>query len=450
MEGFRILVVDDDPDMARAIAAVLADARYDCEIVESAGAALSALRQAEFDLVLSDVVMDGLDGFELLGRLKRERPDVPVVLLTGAASIPAAVDAVKRGAFQYLTKPCEAGVLREVVAQAITNGAPSTRGGRLRRAPKGNAMPAGTEELVGSSTAMSQLRAKVELVARAQSPVLVQGETGTGKELVARAIHACSTRRAAPFVSVNASAIPEALLESEMFGHARGAFTGAAQARRGLFAEADGGTLLLDEVGDMPFGLQAKLLRVLQSGEVRPVGSEKTQTVDVRVVAATHRRLADMVREGRFREDLFYRLDVVSIQVPPLRARSEDIPELAVFFLERARRRAPESPARALRSDLIEMLVSAPWPGNVRELESTIERLVVLATSTELTPNDVAERFAETAEGSADPADASLDALIQRHVANVLAKTNGNKARAAKMLGVDLSTLYRWQRKWGT
>ncbi len=449
MDEWRILVVDDDPDMARLVAHELTTPRWRCEIAESGTAALAAFRQVDFDIVVTDVRMDGLDGFELLGRLQRLQPDLPVILLTGGGSIPAAVEAVKRGAYQYLTKPCDGAMLREVVAQAL-----AARGRGRRSQPK-RALPNGTEELVGSSATMKRLRARIELVARAHSPVLVQGETGTGKELVARAIHACSTRRTAPFVSVNASAIPETLLESEMFGHARGAFTGAAQAHRGLFTEADGGILLLDEIGDMPLGLQTKLLRVLQSGELRPVGADRVQHVDVRVIAATHRRLSDLVHEGRFREDLYYRLDVVSIHVPPLRSRPEDIPELATFFLEKARARAPESPARSLRADLLDLLSTAPWPGNVRQLESTIERLVVLATSEDLTPEDLERQVVELdspppVPPDDDGEDPSLDRVIQKHVANVLAKTDGNKARAAKLLGVDLSTLYRWQRKWGT
>ncbi len=450
MDDWRILVVDDDADMARLVAHELTTPRWRCEIAESGAAALAAFRQMEFDVVVTDVRMDGLDGIELLGRLQRLQPDLPVILLTGGGSIPAAVEAVKRGAFQYLTKPCDGAMLREVVAQAL-----ATRG-RGRRSQPRRALPSGTEELVGSSRVMQQLRTRIELVARAHSPILVQGETGTGKELVARAIHACSARRNAPFVSVNASAIPETLLESEMFGHARGAFTGAAQAHRGLFSEADGGVLLLDEIGDMPLGLQTKLLRVLQSGELRPVGADRAQHVDVRVIAATHRRLSELVHDGRFREDLYYRLDVVSIQVPPLRARPDDIPELASFFLDKARARAPESPARAIRPDLLDLLSTAPWPGNVRQLESTIERLVVLATNEELTADDLERHVVDLDSPQALPtsadeaSDPSLDKVIQKHVANVLAKTEGNKARAAKLLGVDLSTLYRWQRKWGT
>jgi transcriptional regulator with PAS, ATPase and Fis domain len=252
---------------------------------------------------------------------------------------------------------------------------------------------------------------------------------------------------------VNASAIPETLLESQMFGHARGAFTGATQAHRGMFAEADGGTLVLDEIGDMPLPLQAKLLRVLQSGEIRPVGGDRTSYVDVRVIAATHRSLTALVREGKFRDDLFYRLNVVTVVLPPLRARASDIPELATYFLDSARQRAPESPARSLAPELVDALVQASWPGNVRELESVIERLVVLATHAELTLADLGVQL-DDGEGATstkrEPSDPSLEGLIQDHVERILERTGGNKALAAKMLGIDLSTLYRWQRKWSS
>jgi len=443
MEDLRILVVDDDPDMARAIADALTNERCRCEVATTGLAALAACRQTEFEVVVTDMRMEGMDGRELLARLRRLQPDLPVILVTAEGTIGAAVEAVKNGAYEYLTKPFEPDALRGVVNEAIAS-RPRARRRRLR-----SGVPTATEELIGTSAAMVDLRRRVELIARAQSAALIQGETGTGKELVARAIHACSPRRNAPFVTVNASAIPETLLESEMFGHTRGAFTGASQAHRGHFTEADGGSLVLDEIGDMPLGLQTKLLRVLQSGEIRPVGAERTHHVDVRVIAATHRRLADLVREGKFREDLYYRLNVVNISVPPLRARQEDIPELASFFLERARERAPESPARTITPELIELFVNAAWPGNVRELESAVERLVVLAVHADLTPADLAEQLEEDASGApSEGSDPSLERLIQRHVNKVLVGTNGNKALAAKLLGVDLSTLYRWQRKW--
>jgi two-component system response regulator HydG len=439
----RILVVDDDPDTARSIADALRPPQFSCDIAASGTAALVTCTQQTFDVVLTDLHMEGIDGIELVRRMKRLRPNLPVLVVTGDASIPRAVEAVKSGAYEYVTRPFEADELRQIVERAAATRPVSNR------PPPMSVLPAGTEEIVGSGPAMNDLRDRIVLVASAQAPVLVLGETGTGKELVARALHACSPRRSRPFVTVNTSAIPETLLESQMFGHVRGAFTGAAQAHRGLFMEADGGTLLLDEIGDMPFPLQAKLLRVLQCGEIRAVGAERVQQVDVRIVAATHRRLPDLVRDGRFREDLYYRLNVVSLVVPPLRERAEDIPALARCFLARARARAPESPAESISDELMTMLCEAQFPGNVRELESLVERLVVLATHAELTPGDLAHaELDEPAEPRREPSDPSLDVIIRNHVESTLARAEGNKVRAAKMLGVDLSTLYRWQRKW--
>ena len=446
MDERRILVVDDDPDTAGAIADTLAVGNTQCEIAASGAAAIAACKQFDFDAVVTDMRMAGMDGLELLAHLKSAQPELPVILLTAEGSIAAAVEAVKRGAFQYLTKPCEPVELRGVVDQAVTAHA-------REKWPHGRPIgPNVREDIVGSSAAISELRSRIDLVAAAASPVLVLGETGTGKELVARAVHACSLRRTKPFVTVNVSAIPEALLESQMFGHVRGAFTGATQAHRGLFAEAHGGTLLLDEIGDMALALQAKLLRVLQDGTFRPVGGDREQHADVRIVAATHRKLPELVKASRFREDLYYRLNVVTVHVPPLRKRSEDIEELATWFLDRARTRAPGSPARSFSPELLEIFVEARWPGNVRELQSVVERLVVLARGPELTPVDLARADHKSDEveepEEAKDTDPGLDNLIRRHVERVLARAGGNKTRAAKLLGVDLSTLYRWQRKW--
>jgi two-component system response regulator HydG len=453
MHERNILVVDDNPEMARCIADALTGAQTRCHIAESGEAALTACRQQDFDVLVSDIRMSRMDGVELMMRVRQLHPDLPVILITAEGSITAAVEATKRGAFQYMTKPFSTTELGRVVeAAALSRG----RAGRASGVHSA-ALPAGTEELVGDSPAMNELRARIELVAAASSPILVVGETGTGKELVARAIHACSARRSRPFVTVNAAAIPESLLESEMFGHVRGAFTGANQAHRGLLTEADGGTLLLDEIGDMPLGLQAKLLRVLQAGEIRAVGADRIQRVDVRVVAATHRKLSDLVKDGGFREDLYYRLNVISLTVPPLRARASDIPQLAESFLARARERAPQSPVKSIDRELLELLRQGSWPGNVRELQSAIERLVVLGMSDVLVPRHLAlvddellpaTSIASVREPRMTGELCGIDELVHRHVDAVLAHTGGSKASAAKILGVDLSTLYRWQQKW--
>jgi two-component system response regulator HydG len=445
-----VLIVDDDHEMALAVADILAGADTRCELATSGDSALAACRRCAFDVVVTDIRMPGMDGIELLTRLHQAQPTLPVILVTAEGSIGAAVEAAKHGAFQYLVKPVDGAELRGVVDDAV---ALHSRG---HRAASETLLASGTSELVGTSPAMTKLREKIHLVAGASSPVLVMGETGTGKELVAHAIHRCSQRRDRPFVTVNAAAVPEALLESEMFGHVRGAFTGATHMHRGLFNEASGGTLFLDEIGDMPLGLQSKLLRVLQSGEVRSVGSERLERVDVRVIAATHRNLPELVRDGRFREDLYYRLDVISIKVPPLRERKSDIPRLATTFVLRARERAPHSRVSSLSADLLALLAAGNWPGNVRELQSTIERLVVLAGAEVAEPRHLelvdGEHPPPASRPQSDPSpigtECTIEDLVRGHVERVLAHTEGHKARAAKILGVDLSTLYRWQQKW--
>jgi len=303
--------------------------------------------------------------------------------------------------------------------------------------------------LVQASPVMRQLAESIERVARSKTPVLIFGETGTGKERVARAIHAGGTRAGEPFVAINTSAIPEQLMESELFGHIRGAFTGASQSRRGLLMQAHGGTLLLDEIGDMPLMLQPRLLRVLQLGETRPVGGDRAEQVDVRVIAATHRNLALLVSEGRFREDLHYRINVIPLVVPPLRNRREDIMPLAEQFLREARGRTPSSPVAAFSDEAMNLLTQAPWPGNVRELENTVERLVVLGRKPVVTASDLAfpqenpkAAILHAPEGST----CTLRQMNRLYLQQVLAQTNGDKVSAAKILNINLSTLYRWER----
>jgi|HubBroStandDraft_6_1064221.scaffolds.fasta_scaffold42293_1 two-component system response regulator HydG len=449
----RVLIVDDNAEMREALEMVFSVGGHACEVVSDAIAALEVVDRETFDVVISDVVMDGMSGLELLDRLKRTHPALPVVVITAEGGVAQAVEAVKRGAFEYVVKPCGADELRRIVASALD--------GRRHPAEIRRATPlpvtAGHMELVGTAPAMRTLQTAIDFVARSSAPVLVTGETGSGKELVARAVHARSARRDHPFVAVNMSAIPQELLEGELFGHVRGAFTGAAHLRKGLFMEADGGTLLLDEIGDMSFILQAKLLRVLQFGEVRPLGSDRNHYVDVRVIAATHRNLPALVEEGRFREDLFYRLDVLPLFVPPLRDRREDIPALAQYFLAQASQRAPQSPVRSIGRDALRVLAEAPWPGNVRELASAIERAVVFGVDGMIDVNQLSlgRSVAPPAPESSAPmqmwpfpseAPWTLRRLSRAYAEWVIAKTGGNKERAAEILGVDLSTLYRWQR----
>jgi two-component system response regulator HydG len=441
----RMLIVDDDHGMRETLEALFSSDGYACEVAADAAAAIDIVDRQPFDVVVSDVRMPGMDGLELIDRLKRSHPALPFVVITAAGATHQAVDAIKRGAFEYLVKPCDSDELRRIVSAALLAGKPSSAVVRRSQPPPSG----GHVTLVGSSTAMESLQTAIDQVAKSSAPVLITGETGVGKELVARAIHARGARSQQPFVPVNASAIPNELLEGELFGHARGGFTGAILSRRGLFTEADGGTLLLDEIGDMSFGLQAKILRVLQSGEVRPVGGDRIHRVDVRVLAATHRDLPALVEEGRFRQDLYYRLFVLPLHVPALRDRREDIPALAAHFLAQACARAPRSPVRALGPDALRLLCASSWPGNVRELASAIERAVVFGREEVIDAKALSlPQDNEVARSWPCKSDApwTLRQLNQAYTEWVLAEAGGDKERAAEILGIDLSTLYRRKR----
>jgi len=454
----RVLVVDDDAEMRDALSLFFAAEGHECELAGDAMTALGLVDCLKLDAVICDVKMEGMSGLDLLDRVKRAHPALPFVVMTGRGSgIHEAVDAMKRGAFQYVTKPCNLDDLRAIVTDAVEERRRLVEADReLISSPPPALAPSRpppvlpSVELVGSGRAMRALHTNIDFVAASSAPVVVSGETGVGKELVARAIHARGPRRRKPFLAINTSAIPPDLLESEIFGHVRGGFTGAVQSRKGLLAEADGGTVLLDEIGDMPIGLQAKLLRVLQFGDVRPVGGDRVRQVDVRVIAATHRDLAALVREGRFREDLYFRLNVLQLFVPPLRQRREDIPELAAHLLAQARLRAPHSPVRSIGPDVLRALTEAPWPGNVRELASVIERAVVFGTneSATLAPSPPTRAAPDAASpwpfGSQTPS--TLRSMSRAYTQWVLLQTGGNKERAAEILGIDMSTLYRWQR----
>ena len=454
MTHSRILIVDDDAEMREALGIFLSEQGHECEFAADGATALGFVEQLSLDAVICDVRMEGMNGLELLDRVKRTNPDLPVLLLTAMGGVKGAVDAMKRGAFQYVTKPCDLAELYRAVEGAIEHRRRSdSDDDAIRAHPNAGAT---SMELVGSGPAMRTLQACIDSVAASSAPVVVTGETGVGKELVARAIHARGSRRHRPFVAVNSSAIPLDLLEGEMFGYVRGAFTGAVQSRRGLLTEADGGTLLLDEIGDMPLALQPKLLRVLQFGEVRPLGGYKTQHVDVRVIAASHCDLPGLVREGRFREDLYFRLNVLPVFVPPLSDRREDIPALAVRLLAEARQRAPQSPVRSIGPEALRALVEAAWPGNVRELATVIERAVVFGTNANLDvfpppsePRAPSDRPAAIAASFPSQSAGTLRRLSRAYTSWVLVQTGGNKELAAKILGVDLSTLYRWLRAKG-
>ncbi len=437
----RLLIVDDDFELAMVLGAELARSGYQCELAATSDAALAQVDRAAFQAVVTDWRMDGLSGVALLSALTNAQPKLPVIVMTGSAESRAA-EAMDGGAFHYLTKPFDVDELSGVIAQAIGDSQAETAG-RSSGQKKNSLLALG----VSSRT----LLRKVERLASSDASVLISGETGSGKELVARAIHERSARASAPFVAINVAAIPEALVESEIFGHARGAFSGATQARPGLVAQANHGTLLLDEIGEMPPALQAKLLRVLQSGEIRPVGGDQSTVVNVRFLAATHRDLRSLVKEGKFREDLYFRLHVLELHVPPLRDRKPEIPALVAHFLRAARRENPNAVVRSLSPAAMGALVHAPWPGNVRELASFVERLVVMGDQAVVDESDLSGMgFVTVNEGRASVASeneydlSSIEVRNRAYVDLVLARTNDDKAAAARILGINLSTLYRW------
>ncbi len=446
-KGARILVVDDHVEMARVLAEQLGDAGYVVAWAESGRDAQQRLRAEVPDLVITDLRMADVDGFDVLGTAREVDPGMPVLVMTAFGAIDSAIEAIKRGAYHYLTKPFQIGELLVFVERALADRSLRNANEVLRRATTEEA--AGS--LVGSSIAMRRLLDLIAKVAPSPAPVLITGESGTGKELVARTIHATSPRRDQPFVAVNCPTLPEALLESELFGHVRGVFPGSMEPRRGLFAVADGGTLLLDGIGDMPAALQAKLLRVLDNGEVRPVGSDAIRRVDVRLLATSNQDLEKRVATGAFRPELFFRLNVLTVPVPALRDRLEDVPELVRTFLDRAQRRNPAVRARTVGADALAMLSTYAWPGNVRELENLIERLVILAPGAEIGVKDL-EAHVRRVTASPSPADlfqdriATLREMEDKYIGWAISRCGGNKTRAAELLGIDVSTIHRRER----
>ncbi len=459
-ERARVLVADDEPSIRFFLRETLESAGHEVVDVESAEAALEELGTHEFSIAFVDVRMGGISGLELLERMRATGSDVSVVIITAQNTFENAVEAMKRGALDYLVKPFGMDAILALVEKALRTRALEAEVRALRREVAGRVAPG--DRLVGRSPALLEVFKTIGRVAGSDVPVLITGESGTGKELVARAIHGASPRAEGPMVAVNAAAIPRDLLESELFGHERGAFTGAVDSRPGRFREASGGTLFLDEIGDMPVDLQAKLLRVLQSGEVTSVGGRRAEAVDVRILAATHRDLEVLSADGRFREDLLYRLRVVPIDIPALRERPEDIPVLAEHFMGRYAEELSTGP-RALSDTALDRLARYEWPGNVRELENAIKRALVLAPGEVLSPEDFAFLDSPSREQSGG---GSLEELVIREVVDalegpedleiyreiltrverplietVLERTGGNQIRAAGMLGINRNTL---------
>jgi two-component system response regulator GlrR len=429
-----ILLVDDDPDLLKLISLRLTSAGYRVRTADSGETALATVAVERPAAVITDLRMPGIDGLQLFDAIHRQHPALPVIILTAHGTIPDAVSATQRGVFGYLTKPFDSQDLLQKVAAAL-----ALSGGE----------PAGSESTAGAwragiitrSARMEDLLRQAKLVADSDASVLIFGESGTGKELLARAIHQASRRSEKPFVAVNCGAIPGDLLESELFGHARGAFTGAVQAHKGLFQAADGGTLFLDEIGDMPLPLQVKLLRVLQEGEVRPVGSTQAIPVDVRVISATHRDLDSQREQGLFREDLYYRLNVVSLKLPSLADRREDIPLLAAHFLRRLAERY-RKPAPTLAPDAMALLVAAPWPGNIRQLLNLLEQAVALTPTAVIPATLVAAALKEDAAALV-PFEEARKTFERDYLVRLLKITGGNVTQAAQLAKRNRTEFYK-------
>ena len=442
------MVVDDDASAREVLSEALTLRGFSVEVAASGELAASKLATdaSRFDAVLTDLRMGALSGFDLVEQTKQTAPELPVVVITAFGSIELAVDAVKRGAWDFLTKPYDL----EVVILALDRAVMRARTVRELASLREQVSPEG--RLVSKSNAMRSVLSQVSKVATTDATVLITGESGTGKELIARTLHEQSPRKDGPFVAINCAALPEALLESELFGHAKGAFTDARTARPGLFVSASRGTLFLDEIGEMPLSMQAKLLRALEERTVRPVGADRPVPFDVRLVAATHRDLEADVESKRFRQDLFYRLQVVDLHLPPLRARGSDVLLLATHFLRSAARRfGREEPT--LGPEVAGALLRYPWPGNVRELENTLERAVALQAGGALTVEDLPERVQKALRersSTLSPAEElePLEAVERRHVLRVIEAVEGNKKLAAEILGLDRSTLYRKLERW--
>jgi len=430
----EILLVDDDPDLLRLISLRLTSAGYRVRTADSGETALAALAVSRPGAVITDLRMPGIDGLQLFEAIHRQHPALPVIILTAHGTIPDAVSATQRGVFGFLTKPFDSQELLQKVASAIA----------LAGDSPGDAPEASGEWRAGiitRSPQMEDLLRQARRVADSDASVLIYGDSGTGKELLARAIHRASARRDEPFVAVNCGAIPEPLLESELFGHARGAFSGAVQAHKGLFQAADRGTIFLDEIGDMPLALQVKLLRVLQEGEVRPVGATASVPVDVRVISATHRDLETQKSSGRFREDLYYRLNVVSMRLPPLADRREDIPLLATHFLRRLAERY-KRPVPSLAPDAMALLIAAPWPGNVRQLLNLLEQAVALATTTMIPATLVQSALREDASALV-PFEEARKEFERDYLVRLLKITGGNVTQAAQLAKRNRTEFYK-------
>jgi len=451
-QGF-VVVIDDDPQMKSLLVDHLTFENYHVKSFSDGLEAMSFLlgsssEASQVELVLSDLRMPEMDGIEVLKQLKHSRPTLPVIIITAHATVETAIEGLRKGAFDYILKPFKLTEISHTVQQALIFG-------RLQRQNKTLTSELkktwSKNEIIGKSPALRTIFDLIERVAPAQSNVLITGESGTGKEVIAKAIHNASPRAKKSFIAINCTAIPEALLESELFGHARGSFTGANERRKGLFEEAEGGTLFLDEIGDLDIGLQAKLLRVLQERKIKPVGDNQTKDINVRIIAATHKDLKKAIAENNFREDLYFRLAVIPIAIPPLRHRTEDIPLLAHHFLNKYTV-LNQKLVNGFSFEAMQKLIAMPWVGNVRELENLVERLVVLTTNSVIQGNEIQASEVNTHEsfyGKSTEDSPTLEELEKRYIQMILNKTAGKKEKAAQILGINRRTLYRKEKEYG-
>jgi len=444
----KVAVVDDDLEMGRLVADLLTEEGYEVARYSSAQEALVKFKKELPHVLITDLKMKEIDGMMFLKKVQADYPKLVTVMMTAFGSIETAIEAMKCGAYHYIVKPFKNDELVLVIRRAMERAALTEEVKTLKQELKKSFK---LESIIGKSPAMLEVFNTVRRVAPASATVLIHGESGSGKELVARAIHSSGQRGAKAFLAVNCTAIPEGLMESELFGHVKGSFTGAHADKKGLFEEAHGGTLFLDEIGDLSLTLQAKLLRVLQDKTIRPVGSSDFKEIDVRIIAATHRDLKVMVKDGKFREDLFYRLNVLPVTVPPLRDRTEDIPLLVETFITKFASQN-SSKVRAISSDAMAALMAHPWPGNVRELENLIERAVVLCAGETIEKSDVMGTVVAEAKEKIEQLftdTPTLETIEERYIRLILGRMNNQKDKAAKILGINRRTLYRKERTYG-
>ncbi len=439
----KILVVDDEQSMCDFMEIMLSKEGYDVDKAGSGPEALTKTNSENYDLVIADLMMPEMSGLELLEKVKKTHPQQEFIVMTAFASVDSAIDAMKRGALDYITKPFKVDEIKLVIEKSVSRRKLRTENEFLKKQLR---QEFSFDDFIGRSEGVVMLKELARRVSSTDSTVLIRGESGTGKDLIAKAIHAASERASGPFVTINCAALPESLLESELFGYKKGAFTGALKDKDGLFKVADCGTFFLDEIGNTSPAIQVKLLRVLEDKQITPVGGIKPITVDVRLIAATNANLEEDVKSGRFRSDLFYRLNVIPIQIPPLRERVDDIPLLVDYFVRKYCERGGEE-SKMLSPEAMRALNQYDWPGNVRELENCIERAVLLAKRTTIEAEDfparVVETRTETIVSKDKPDTPTLESIEKAYIYFIMNQTNGQKAKAAKLLGIDSSTLYR-------